>query len=90
MSNDNYMPGTTDNDFGGENTWTDDRMEEAFRAGAQQMREMLARFVEQGTDPDPTVVALSMRLNWVPNWGNDPGPIKRDEPIADDLWSAIG
>ncbi len=52
---------------------------EGFVAGAQQMREMLARFVEQGGD---TVVANSMRLNWVPGWGKDPGK-------PDDVHNAI-
>jgi hypothetical protein len=42
-----------------------------FVCGAQAMREMLARFVEQGGDK---VTAQSMRLNWDPAWGNDPGP----------------
>lgn len=42
-----------------------------FREGAQHMREMLARFVEQGGD---AVTANSLRLNWNPTWGEDPGP----------------
>lgn len=66
--------------------WTDDRMEDAFRAGAAQMREMLARFVEQGPSSDPKVIAQSMRLNWVPNWGKDPGKPLR---VHDDLWAAL-
>ncbi len=66
--------------------FTDDRMEDAFRAGAQQMREMLARFVEQGGDSSAAVIAQSMRLNWVPNWGKDPG--KADD-VYDDMWAAI-
>ena len=66
-----------------EQPWTDDRMEDAFRAGAQQMREMLARFVEQ--DGHPTL-AQSMRLNWVPNWGKDPG---KPEDVHHDLWTTI-
>lgn len=41
-----------------------------FVAGAQAMREILSRFVEQGGDP---VIAHSMRLNWNPSWGDDPG-----------------
>lgn len=45
---------------------------DGFMLGAQAMREMLARFVEQGGDP---VIAQSMRLNWSPSWGNDPGPL---------------
>jgi hypothetical protein len=50
-----------------------EKQHEAFIAGAQQMREMLARFVEQGGDSPAHVIAQSMRLNWVPTWGNDPG-----------------
>lgn len=38
--------------------------------GLQDMREMLACFVEQGGD---TTTANSMRLNWSPEWGDDPG-----------------
>jgi hypothetical protein len=41
-----------------------------FRRGAQACREMLARFVEQGGD---TVTANSIRANWNPAWGTDPG-----------------
>lgn len=41
-----------------------------FVGGLQAMREMLARFVEQGGD---TKIANSMRLNWNPEWGADPG-----------------
>jgi hypothetical protein len=50
-----------------------EKQHEAFVAGAQQMREMLARFVEQGGDSPATVIAQSMRANWVPGWGKDPG-----------------
>lgn len=63
--------------------FADEDMERAFRAGAAQMREMLARFVEQDGHP---ALARSMRLNWVPNWGNDPG--KSDEVHADP-WATI-
>jgi hypothetical protein len=42
----------------------------AFRLGAQGCREMEARFVEQGGD---TTTAQSIRLNWNPHWGSDPG-----------------
>lgn len=45
----------------------------SFRQGAQDCREMLARFVEQGGDP---VTAASIRANWNPSWGPDPGPPK--------------
>ena len=46
------------------------RADEAFVAGLQAMREMLARFVEQGGD---AVTANSIRLNWNRAWGEDPG-----------------
>ena len=49
---------------------TDERAEEMFIEGAQAMREMLARFVEQGGHPE---IAQSIRLNWNPSWGKDPG-----------------
>jgi hypothetical protein len=42
-----------------------------FRRGAQACREMLARFVEQGGD---ATTAASLRANWNPLWGDDPGP----------------
>lgn len=38
--------------------------------GLQDMREMLARFVEQGGD---ATTAASLRANWNPEWGEDPG-----------------
>ena len=69
-------------DIGIEGYVTEERAEEAFVAGAQAMREMLARFIEQGGDP---VTAGSIRANWNPEWGNDPG---RPEDIASDCWSA--
>lgn len=51
-----------------------------FREGAQHMREMLARFVEQGGD---AVTANSIRLNWNPTWGPDPGaPEAHDDSPA--------
>lgn len=49
-----------------------------FRLGAQAMREMQARFVEQGGDP---VTAGSMRVNWNPSWGEDPGPLDRSVKV---------
>lgn len=58
--------------------FTEDRMNDAFRDGLQAMREMLARFVEQGGD---TTTAISIRANWNPAWGDDPG---RPERIADE------
>jgi len=38
----------------------------------QACREMMARFVEQGGD---AVIADSIRANWNPSWGDDPGRI---------------
>jgi hypothetical protein len=60
---------------------TEDRAEKLFIAGAQAMREMLARFVEQGGD---ATTAASIRANWVPGWGNDPGELKSELPR--DCW----
>ena len=45
---------------------------ECFRKGAQVCREMMARFIEQGGD---TTTAGSIRANWNPEWGEDPGKI---------------
>jgi hypothetical protein len=59
---------------------TDERCEEAFADGLVAMREMLARFVEQGGNPE---IAESMRLNWRESWGEDPG---KPEDIANDCW----
>lgn len=50
-------------------------IEHAFREGAQHAREMMARFVEQGGD---AATAASIRANWNPAWGDDPG-----RPAAD-------
>jgi hypothetical protein len=51
-----------------------------FREGAQRMREMLARFTEQGGAP---IIANSLRLNWNPQWGDDPGePPEHDDSPA--------
>ena len=47
-----------------------------FTSGLQAMREMLARFVEQGGDVN---IAASIRSNWNPSWGPDPG---RPDEIA--------
>ncbi|MDA8251634.1 MAG: hypothetical protein M0Z28_21030 [Rhodospirillales bacterium] len=41
-----------------------------FRRGAQICREMMARFVEQGGN---ATTAASIRANWNPAWGDDPG-----------------
>lgn len=48
-----------------------------FASGLQSMREMLARFVENGGDTPCKALAESMRANWNPSWGIDPG--KPDE-----------
>ena len=69
-------------DVGMEGYVTDERAEELFRAGAQAMREMLARFIEAQGD---TTTAQSIRANWHPGWGKDPG--KPDE-VVDDPWKA--
>lgn len=63
-------------------TNTDERVQEAFIDGARAFREMIARFVEQGGD-DST--ANSIRANWNPAWGDDPGPISGE--IPSDAWS---
>lgn len=55
--------------------------EAMFREGAQAMREMLARFVEQGGDK---TTAASIRANWNSSWGADPG---RPDKIISDIWS---
>lgn len=47
-----------------------DYAESDFARGAQACREMMARFVEQGGD---TSTATSIRANWHPGWGADPG-----------------
>ena len=44
----------------------------ACRRGAAACREMMARFVERGGD---AVTAGSIRANWNPSWGEDPGRI---------------
>lgn len=49
---------------------SEERAEEMFIEGAQACREMLARFVEQGGD---AAMAASIRANWHPDWGKDPG-----------------
>jgi hypothetical protein len=59
----------------------DDRLaRHAFRVGASHCREMLADFVANSGDPgsDYRVIAgqlaASIRANWNPEWGKDPGP----------------
>lgn len=55
---------------------SDERVKSSFVMGAQACREMMARFVEQGGD---AVTAASIRANWSPSWGQDPG---RPDDIA--------
>jgi hypothetical protein len=66
-----------DQDEGG---FTEDRVQEIALSAAQVMREMLARFVEVES---PTI-AESIRANWIPTWGKDPG--KWEGPIPSDIW----
>lgn len=53
-----------------------------FRAGLLVCREVMARFVEQGGD---SVTAASIRANWWPELGPDPGPPRqlRFDEVAD-------
>ena len=67
----------------GDERFTEDRAMEFFRAGAQAAREMMARFVEQGGD---ATTAMSIRANWHPEWGEDPGKWEGD--IPKDCWHA--
>lgn len=67
-----------DGDDGHDGYVTETRAEQAFRDGAQACREMLARFVEQGGD---YTTAASIRANWHPGWGADPGRL--DGPIPE-------
>lgn len=46
--------------------------------------DVLARFVEQGGD---TTTAISIRANWNPQWGKDPG---RPDRIAGEAWDSVG
>lgn len=66
-------PSVCAGDFGNDDVSDEmvEMFEDGFTCGLTQMREMLARFVEQGGHPE---VAQSMRLNWRPSWGEDPGP----------------
>lgn len=60
---------------------TEERAEELFVGGLVAMREMLAQFIEP---QDPTM-AQSIRANWKPEWGKDPG---RPEKVYTDPWEA--
>lgn len=60
-----------------------------FRAGLLACREYMARFVEQGGNP---VVAQSIRANWWPSLGEDPGAPRKlnfDE-LVDEVTDADG
>lgn len=59
---------------------TDDVARDMALSAAQVMREMLARFVET----ESPVIAESIRANWIPSWGKDPG--KWEGPIPSDIW----
>lgn len=48
---------------------TEDRADECFVGGLVAMREMLARFIEV----QDATMAQSIRANWNPEWGKDPG-----------------
>jgi hypothetical protein len=48
---------------------TEERAQEYFVGGLVAMREMLARFVEA----QDATMAQSIRANWKPEWGKDPG-----------------
>lgn len=75
-----------DDGLDGNEGWvTEERAEECFTAGLQAMREMIARFIEAGGHPDGKVLAESIRANWWPCWGSDPG---RPDDVAQDCWSA--
>jgi len=58
-----------------------DYADDDFARGAQACREMMARFVEQGGD---AATAQSIRSNWHPGWGEDPGL----PPDVIDTWEA--
>lgn len=68
--------GDDDSMRGPEGYVTDERADEYFVAGLVAMREMLARFIE----PQDATMAQSIRANWRPEWGKDPG---RPEKIYD-------
>lgn len=65
---------------GGDTGITEDRAQEMAITAAQVMREMLARFVEA----ESQTIAESIRANWIPSWGADPG--KWEGPIPSDIW----
>ena len=61
--------GDDDSMRGPEGYVTDERADEYVVAGLVAMREMLARFIE----PQDATMAQSIRANWRPEWGKDPG-----------------
>jgi hypothetical protein len=50
----------------------EESIQNAFVDGAQACRELMARFVENAGDAQ---TAASIRANWHPEWGDDPGPL---------------
>lgn len=70
-----------DDDGGPEGYVTDERAKEMFVGGLQAMREMLAQFIE----PQDATMAQSIRANWKPEWGQDPG---RPEKVYTDPFEA--
>lgn len=70
-------------DIGPEGYVTEERAQELFTGGLQAMREMQARFVEQGGTEINKQIAESIRANWNPSWGKDPG---RPTIVVSDCW----
>lgn len=71
-----------------EDCLTHENGSDCFKAGLQAMREMIARFVEHEGDaatPGKTL-AISIRANWWPCWGEDPG---KPEKIAENWDSCL-
>lgn len=73
-----------DDDDGHEGCRTDEHVAESFVTGAQACREMLARFVEQEGSVEAQNIAVSIRANWSPSWGPDPGPVAEIATPGDD------
>lgn len=55
--------------------------EQAFIHGARSCREMMARFVEGPGSETERRIAGSIRANWHPGWGRDPGGLKGSIPF---------
>ena len=64
------------NDYGFREEKVAEIATEAFTLGLQYCREMMARFVEQGGDQ---AMAKSIRANWNPAFGDDPGKIPDEQ-----------